>query len=88
MYFGIVEGKYSTTLGKQALGLITVSEATGNKINFGEAFLSAIGKAFLLPIDVIIGLIMKEPPTGRQVTLNQRLFQRISFFFFFFRRPA
>ena len=78
LYFGIVEGKYSTTLGKQALGLITVSESTGNKINFGEAFLSAIGKAFLLPLDIIIGLLMKEPPTGRQVTLNQRLFQRIS----------
>ena len=88
LYFGLVEGKYSTTLGKQALGLITVSEATGNKINFGEAFLSAIGKAFLLPIDVIIGLIMKEPPTGRQVTLNQRLFQRISRTVTVFRPPA
>ncbi|MFW9930778.1 MAG: RDD family protein [Candidatus Thorarchaeota archaeon] len=76
-YFGFCEGKYSTTLGKQALGLMVVNE-NGQKANFGEAFVSAIGKAFLLPIDLLIGYFIQDPPVGKNVNCNQRLFQRIS----------
>ena len=89
LYWGLAEAKYGTTLGKQALGLVVVSEATGKVPTFGEAFISAVGKAFLIPIDVAIGVwFIKDPPPGRQISLNQRLFQRISRTVTVFRPPT
>ncbi|MHA2336631.1 MAG: RDD family protein [Candidatus Hodarchaeales archaeon] len=85
-YFAYAEGQYGTTLGKQALGLVVVNE-NGEKTNFGETFVSAIGRAFLLPFDVLIGLFMKDPPNGKNILLNQRLFQRISKTVTVFRPP-
>jgi uncharacterized RDD family membrane protein YckC len=87
LYFTYTEGQYGTTLGKQALGLIVVNESGEKSKNFGESFISAIGKAFLLPIDVIIGLFMQDPPAGKNIPLNQRLFQRMSKSVTVFRPP-
>jgi uncharacterized RDD family membrane protein YckC len=85
-YFAYAEGQYGTTLGKQALGLVVINE-NGEKTNFGETVVSAIGKAFLLPFDVLIGLFMKDPPQGKNILLNQRLFQRMSKTVTVFRPP-
>ncbi|OLS19618.1 MAG: hypothetical protein HeimC3_44530 [Candidatus Heimdallarchaeota archaeon LC_3] len=77
IYFTYAEGNYGTTLGKQALGLVVIKE-NGEKSTFGESAISAVGKAFLLPIDIIVGYFMQDPPVGQRIPLNQRLFQRIS----------
>ena len=79
LYFGLLEGKYGTTIGKHLLGLIVVKES-GEPITYQEAFISAIGKSFLLPIDIIIGLVVKTSPEKKKkiCTPYQRAFQRIA----------
>jgi len=44
LYYTFMESsKYQATFGKQALGLI-VTDATGNKLDFGKAFVRNLGK--------------------------------------------
>ncbi len=75
VYFVLMESYYGTTIGKEVLKLQVITE-DGRKPELKEAAISAIGKAFLLPIDLLVGLIMKD--TGHEVPLNQRLFQKVS----------
>jgi uncharacterized RDD family membrane protein YckC len=55
LYFTVMEGKWSTTLGKGLLKLKV--QAAGGDINFKKAFLRSISKFLWIPlvIDVIIG---------------------------------
>ena len=75
IYFILMESYYGTTVGKEILKLQVITE-DGRKPEPREAAISAIGKAFLLPIDLIVGLLMKD--TEHEVPLNQRLFQKVS----------
>ncbi|MFX0091180.1 MAG: RDD family protein [Candidatus Hodarchaeota archaeon] len=71
-YFTIAEYYYGTTLGKKILKLKVVDERTGEKpTDFIKVGISNLGKVFLLPIDVLLGLIVKECSEK-----NQRIFQR------------
>jgi len=73
IYFGywtFMEGLYSQSIGKMALKIKTVQE-DGNTLNLVIAAIESFGKAFLLPIDCIIGWIFYSQK-------NQRLFNYIS----------
>lgn len=69
-YWTILEGYSGKSIGKMALNL-RVTGRSGEKIGFGAAALSSFGKAFLLPLDALIGWIAM-PGT------NLRLFNRLS----------
>ncbi|MFX1535749.1 MAG: RDD family protein, partial [Promethearchaeota archaeon] len=73
-YLVIFEYYFGATLGKMVLKLKVVDEETGEKpTNFVKICISNLGKIFLLPIDVLLGLIIKECSEK-----NQRIFQRAS----------
>ena len=75
IYFILLESNYGTTLGKEIMKLQVITE-DGRKPEIKEAGLSALGKAFFLPIDVIVGLIIKD--TEHEIPLNQRFMQKVS----------
>ncbi|MCW4021289.1 MAG: RDD family protein [Candidatus Bathyarchaeota archaeon] len=70
LYWLIMEGTYGQSIGKMALKL-KVTRLNGEPLDMGLAAVESIGKAFLLPIDCIIGWILYA---GK----NQRLFNYIS----------
>jgi len=70
LYWLFMDGAYGQSLGKMIMRLRVVQQG-GGKINMGEAALETLGKAFLLPIDIILGWILY--PQSRQ-----RLFNRLS----------
>jgi uncharacterized RDD family membrane protein YckC len=74
VYTVVMEHYYGQTLGKMALNLEIVSETTGDRPILQDIIISAIGKAFFLPLDVIIGLIVKDQT--QVPDLNQRLTQK------------
>lgn len=73
IYFGywtFMEGLYGQSIGKMALKIKTTHE-DGNTVNLANAAIESFGKAFLFPIDCIIGWIFYSEK-------NQRLFNYIS----------
>jgi uncharacterized RDD family membrane protein YckC len=70
LYWFLMDGAYGQSLGKMAMNLKVV-RLDGGRINMGQAALESFGKAFLLPIDIIVGWILY--PKSRQ-----RLFNRLS----------
>ncbi|HDR73817.1 MAG TPA: RDD family protein [Methanoculleus sp.] len=70
LYWTILEGHSGTSIGKMALNL-RMTGRSGEKIGFDEAAVSSFGKAFLLPLDCLIGWIAM-PDT------KLRLFNRLS----------
>jgi len=69
-YWTIFEGYTGQSIGKMALNL-QVADRKGEKIDFGVAALESFGKAFILPLDCLIGWLAM-PNT------KLRLFNRIS----------
>ncbi|KQC15659.1 MAG: hypothetical protein APR56_13165 [Methanosaeta sp. SDB] len=65
-----MEGYRGQSLGKMALNL-KVTDMRGDEIDFPRAAIESFGKAFLLPLDCLIGWIAM-PGSG------QRLFNRLS----------
>ena len=65
-----MDGAYGQSFGKMVMRL-KVTRLDGSKIGMGAAALESIGKAFLLPLDVLLGWILY--PKRRQ-----RLFSYIS----------
>lgn len=70
IYWTVLEGYSGRSIGKIALNLQLTGRG-GEKAGFGPAAVSAFGKAFLLPIDCLIGWIAM-PDT------RLRLFNRLS----------
>lgn len=70
IYWTLMEGYWGQSLGKMALGL-KVTGRRGDKIDLPKAAIESFGKAFLLPLDCLIGWIAM-PGSG------QRLFNRLS----------
>src|SRR5919108_761693 len=66
-YFEYTSGQ---SIGKRLLKIKTV-DLSGNRIDIKSAVLESFGKAFLLPIDVILGWIFTN-------NKRQRIFSRIS----------
>jgi uncharacterized RDD family membrane protein YckC len=69
-YWTVTEGATGQSVGKLALSLRVV-DARGDAIGFLQAGAQAFGKAFLLPIDCLVGWLAME---GEYV----RLFNRVS----------
>ena len=70
LYWMFMDGAYGQSFGKMVMRL-KVTRLDGSKIGMGAAALESIGKAFLLPLDVLLGWILY--PKRRQ-----RLFSYIS----------
>ena len=69
-YWTLFEGYRGQSVGKMAMNL-KVTDRKGEKIDFGIAALESFGKAFILPLDCIIGWLAM--PNSKL-----RLFNRIS----------
>ncbi len=69
-YWTLLEGYNGQSIGKMALSL-KVTDRNGRKIDFGVAALESCGKAFILPLDCLIGWLAM--PNSKL-----RLFNRIS----------
>jgi uncharacterized RDD family membrane protein YckC len=70
LYFTFMDYSYGQSIGKMALKL-KIQQIRGTGINVTQAAIEAFGKAFLLPLDLIIGLILYSDK-------NQRLFNYLS----------
>jgi uncharacterized RDD family membrane protein YckC len=70
LYWMLMEGIYGQSLGKMVMK-IKVTKIDGKPIDMPYAAIQSIGKAFLLPIDCIIGWILYKEK-------NQRLFNYLS----------
>jgi uncharacterized RDD family membrane protein YckC len=70
LYWTIMEGIFGQSIGKMAMRL-KVARLNGQPVDMGYAAIESLGKAFLLPLDCLIGWIFFA---GR----NQRLFNYIS----------
>jgi len=69
LYWLILESKKGQSIGKMALRL-KITNLTGEPADFKSIAISSFGKAFLLPIDVIIGRIFTNQK-------RQRIFNRL-----------
>lgn len=67
-YFEYTSGQ---SIGKRLLKIKTIDLSGGNRINIKSTAIESFGKAFLLPIDVILGWIFTN-------NKRQRIFNRIS----------
>ncbi|MDD2755100.1 MAG: RDD family protein [Methanothrix sp.] len=70
IYWTALEGYRGQSLGKMLLNIV-VTGPLGESIRFSDAAIEAFGKAFLLPIDCLIGWFAHRKA-------RQRLFNRIS----------
>jgi uncharacterized RDD family membrane protein YckC len=70
LYWMLMEGSSGQSLGKMLMR-IKVVHVDGTPVNMGNAAVQSVGKAFLLPLDCIVGWILY--PRSRQ-----RLFNHIS----------
>jgi uncharacterized RDD family membrane protein YckC len=70
IYWTFLEGTYGQSVGKMVMK-IYVADLDGGHLDMGKAAIQSIGKAFLLPIDCILGWFMYP---SRQ----QRLFNNLS----------
>jgi uncharacterized RDD family membrane protein YckC len=67
LYWTLMEGIYGRSLGKMLMR-IKVTRSDGQPIDLAQAALESVGKAFLLPIDLILGWILH--PRKRQRIFN------------------
>lgn len=67
LYWMLLEGIYGQSLGKMIMQ-IKVVLLDGGEIGFANAALESVGKAFLLPIDCILGWVLY--PRSRQRAFN------------------
>jgi uncharacterized RDD family membrane protein YckC len=70
LYWTLMEGTYGQSLGKMIMHL-KVTRLDGSRIGMDSAAVESLGKAFLLPLDLIVGWILY--PNKRQ-----RLFNNLS----------
>ncbi len=70
LYWTYTEGTTGQSLGKKIMK-IKVTDLQGEPIDMSRSLYQAIGKAFLLPLDAIVGLMMYQEK-------EQRLFNHLS----------
>ncbi len=70
-YWTYFESTSGQSIGKRLLKIKTIDLSGDNKIDIRTAAIESFGKAFLLPIDVILGLIFTN-------NKRQRIFNRLS----------
>lgn len=67
LYWMLMEGIYGRSLGKMLMRL-KITTLDGKPIDMAQAALESVGKAFLLPLDLILGWILH--PKKRQRMFN------------------
>jgi len=67
LYWMLMEGAYGQSLGKMLMR-IKAARLDGSPISMGQAALQSLGKAFLLPLDCLLGWILY--PRRRQRLFN------------------
>jgi uncharacterized RDD family membrane protein YckC len=72
LYWTLSEGIYGKSIGKMAMR-VRVVKLDGSRISLAEAAIESVGKAFILPLDCIIGWIAEESKSKKQ-----RLFSMIA----------
>jgi uncharacterized RDD family membrane protein YckC len=70
LYWMFMDGVYGQSFGKMAMR-IKVTRLNGSQINMGAAALESVGKAFLLPLDCLLGWLLYPKK-------HQRIFNYIS----------
>ncbi|MFQ5762853.1 MAG: zinc-ribbon domain-containing protein [Candidatus Bathyarchaeia archaeon] len=70
IYWTLLEGYMGQSVGKLALDL-RVTRVDGGRITFAEAAIESFGKAFILPVDIVVGWIFFNEK-------RQRLFNKLS----------
>ena len=70
VYWTVLEGYQGQSAGKMVLN-IAVTDERGDPIGYGTAAIESFGKAFLLPIDLLVGWLAYEEE-------GLRLFNRLS----------
>ncbi|PWI46355.1 hypothetical protein CEE45_17270 [Candidatus Heimdallarchaeota archaeon B3_Heim] len=76
IYILLMDHYYGQTLGKMALNLEVISESTGERPLLQDLAIHNLGKAFFLPIDLIVGRIVRDQ--SQVPDMNQRLTQKWS----------
>jgi len=74
LYCIFMEYYYGQTIGKMVLNLEVVSETTGDRPVLQDLIISALGKSFFLPLDVILGWFARDK--SQVPNLEQRLTQK------------
>ncbi|MFX1282236.1 MAG: RDD family protein [Promethearchaeota archaeon] len=74
LYTIFMEYNYGQTIGKMVLNLEVVSEITGDRPVLQDLVISALGKSFFLPLDVILGWFARDK--NQIPNLEQRLTQK------------
>ncbi len=69
MYWTALEGRQGQSVGKMVMN-IAVTDERGDDIDYGTAAIESFGKAFLLPIDILVGWLAYEE--------GSRLFNKLS----------
>lgn len=78
IYMTIIEFIFSTTIGKAFLGIKIIDSESGNPPEFINIIFNSFGKAFLLPIDLLIGYLFESKVEEEaKIDLKQRIFQRM-----------
>jgi len=67
LYWMVMEGIYGRSLAKMLMRL-KVTRLDGGPMDMGQAAIESVGKAFLLPLDLILGWILY--PSKRQRIFN------------------
>ncbi len=67
LYWMLMDGAYGQSFGKMVMRL-KITRLDGSEIGMGKAALESLGKAFLLPLDCILGWILY--PRRRQRIFN------------------
>ncbi|MDQ2074075.1 RDD family protein [Haloarcula sp. NS06] len=70
VYWTALEGRQGQSVGKMVLN-IAVTDERGDDIDYGTAAIESFGKAFLLPIDILVGWLAYEED-------GVRLFNKLS----------
>jgi len=70
LYWTLMEGSYGRSIGKMVMR-IKVVRVRGEPMNLAHAALESLGKAFVLPLDCILGWILHAPR-------RQRIFNYVS----------
>lgn len=70
VYWTALEGRQGQSVGKMVMN-IAVTDERGEAIDYGTAAIESFGKAFLLPIDILVGWLAYEED-------GVRLFNKLS----------
>jgi len=76
LYWLILESKTGQSVGKMALHL-KITNLSGSQADIKSIAISSFGKAFLLPIDVIVGRFFTKTENFQQVRKNYSYQSRI-----------